>query len=289
MKTLDKNWTKALGTDIYKIDDCVILWPDSYDKVVDFIATNKKNPSCTSKDLEEAILGRWCARQRGDKRSNKLSEERLEALNNIHGWIWSLWIWTYDKVIEFTKDNNKIPSTCSKNPEEKKLGIWCSTQRYNKKNNKLSEDRIKALENIPGWWWGLSGPQTDAYNEVVTFVEDNNKFPSMCSKDLEEKRLGVWCSRQRSYKRKNKLLEERIQALESIPGWLWSLWGDLHNQVINFIKNNNKIPSTCSKDSEESRLGNWCSTQRNNKRDNKLSKERINALENTPVAQSAFF
>ena len=39
--------------------------------------------------------------------------------------------------------------------KEKKIGIWCNSQRQNYKKNKLSKKKIKLLENISIWQWSF--------------------------------------------------------------------------------------------------------------------------------------
>jgi hypothetical protein len=58
-----------------------------------------------------------------------------------------------EEVKKYINKYNKIPSNKSKNIEEKQLGTFCSGQRYNKRNNKLSKDRIKKLEELKYWFW----------------------------------------------------------------------------------------------------------------------------------------
>ncbi len=46
-----------------------------------------------------------------------------------------IWEDNLNKVIDYIKENNKLPSKHNKNKEIKSLGIWISSQKANYKNN----------------------------------------------------------------------------------------------------------------------------------------------------------
>ena len=86
------------------------------------------------------------------------------------------WVWEDNKderweearveADEFYKNNRKIASSTSKNPEEKKISIWISHQRINKKKGKLSQERINSLEAMEWWVWEAdkTKKQTESIN-----------------------------------------------------------------------------------------------------------------------------
>jgi len=87
---------------------------------------------------------------------------QIEQLEKITEWFWT--DETVDKNVmsfgekcdqlhEWIETNNKIPSPASKDLIERSLGKWCSRQRTNKKNNKLSVDKILQLEKLDRWYW----------------------------------------------------------------------------------------------------------------------------------------
>jgi superfamily II DNA or RNA helicase len=255
---------------------------------------NGQKPLAVSKDNEEKRLGSWCTNQRKNKKKGKLDEDRIEQLEKIVGWEWELdldavWTNNYDAVKKWYNDHNgQKPSSESKDAEEKRLGLWCGTQRTNKKKGKLDEDRIEQLEKIVGWEWelDLDAVWTNNYNEVKKWYNDHNgQKPSETSKDAEEKRLGKWCGTQRTNKKKGKLDEDRIEQLELIVGWEWELdldavWTNNYDAVQKWYNDHNgQKPSITSKDNEEKRLGLWCGHQRTNKKKGKLDEDRIEQLE----------
>ena len=97
----------------------------------------------------------------------------------------------------------------------------------NKKKDKLLEERIKKLELLDGWKWDKDEKWNETYEQVKNFLNTNNKFPSECSKDKNVKSLGYWIMTQKRNKKKDKLLEERIEKLELLDGWKWSKDGNI--------------------------------------------------------------
>jgi effector-binding domain-containing protein len=202
-----------------------------YYKLKDYVELNNKIPLCTSKNKEEIFIARWCSNRRTDKRKNKLSEEKIKLLEKILGWNWGndeiKKEKSFDDVYKELKDwvmiNKKIPSYGSKDLVEKSFGSWCSRLRECKNNDKLSSEKIKLLEEIPGWHWGKEELFYKKYDELKEWIETNNKIPNSKSKNIIESKLGKWCSRMRYYKRNNTLSEEKIKLLEEISGWYWEI------------------------------------------------------------------
>jgi superfamily II DNA or RNA helicase len=202
---------------------------EQYEKIKEYVKKNGKLPSLTSKNKEENQLGSWCASRRRDKKKGKLSEDKIKLCEKVDGWYWnkdvvkkkSLFDEQYEKVKEWIEKNSRIPISGSKNEEEKQLGKWCDHKKEDKKKNKLSEDRIKKLEELPYWCWGYKDPFDEQYEKVKEWIEKNNRIPSTKSKNEEEKQFGKWCGYKRTDKRKNKLSDDKIKKLDELPFWYW--------------------------------------------------------------------
>ena len=203
------------------------------------------------------------------------------------------WNEKYDLLQKFIKENNNLPK-CRDEYNGLKLGSWCSDQRKNKNNNKLSSDKIKKLEEIKEWDWGTAQSEIlkdrtwdDWYNDVLNFIKENDDLPK-CIDEYNGFNIGNWCSTQRNNKKNNKLSEDKIKKLEEIKEWNWGTakleilkdrtWNDWYNDVLNFIKENDDLPK-CIDEYNGFNIGNWCSHQRNNKKNNKLSEDKIKKLE----------
>jgi len=258
---------------------------DHYDKLKQFIETNKRIPSTNSKEPHEKQLGSWCTNQRKNKKKGKISDYKIEKLEKFTEWFWDKkdpFDDHYDKLKQWILIHKKFPSCYSKDPHEKQLGSWCTHQRVNKKKGKLSNKKIKKLELLRYWVWNFDDKFNDSYEEIKKWILTNNKLPSIASNDLQEKQYGTWCSTQRINNKKGILTDENIMKLEELNGWFWDLddkFNDSYEEIKKWIEINKKLPTESSKDHIEKQLGCWCYNQRKNKKKEKLSDERIIKLE----------
>ena len=190
-------------------------WYDKLDKVKAFMIDNNKRPSSRSKDATEKKLGEWIGTQIKNypKRQYAMAieekREKWEAFMNDNKYkqymiVVDEWYDNLDKVKAFMIDNNKRPSSTSKDATEKKLGIWISNQIQNYPKQKesmaieekrekweafMNDDKYKQYMIIVDEWY-------DKLDKVKAFMIDNNKRPSLRSKDATEKKLGGWISHQ---------------------------------------------------------------------------------------------
>jgi superfamily II DNA or RNA helicase len=293
---LDK-WDKEIGEQIWKLVD---PFESMYLKVKEWVEKNSKLPSIGSKDIIEKKLGRWCAHKREDKKKRKLYDDKIKKLEEIEGWYWGddnikiikPFDESYNELVLWINKNNKLPSTTSKDFIEKQLGSWSANMRQKKKDGKLDETKINKLETLVHWYWRTeftktSKTFTESYNELEKWIKTNSKLPSKNGNTKTEKYLGSWCSRMRRQKKYGKLISKQIIMLEKLNNWYWGTniintmksFEVMYNEVLTWIKTNNKIPTDKSKNLVEKKLGSWCSQRRKNKRHNKLDDDKIKKLE----------
>ena len=126
-----------------------------------------------------------------------------------------LWRFTFEKVKKFINENKNRPNEKSKNPEEKKLGAWLSTQNTNYKNNTY----IMKNEEITQEWEDFKEEYAEyiLYGEelwiftlkkVKKFIDENKNRPNKRSTNPEEKKLGAWLSTQNTnYKNNTNIMK----------------------------------------------------------------------------------
>lgn len=136
------------------------------------------NPSPFSDDPDEKRAGQWQAQQRNNysKKNGRLSAERISILNLTSGWKWEKDKWEIKRLkwIEEFQKKGSSPSGTSKNENERHAGQWQSQQRKNymqKKSVQMTPERIKILNETPGWTWSADEPPQTPYiqptNELV--------------------------------------------------------------------------------------------------------------------------
>ena len=99
---------------------------------------------------------------------------------------------------------------------------WMSGYRLKFSRKKMDPQSIEEIEKIPGWWWQTPESFEDWYQELLIFVKEFGHAKVRQHYVTEDgKRLGTWVSNQRVAYKQNQLLAERVNALESLPGWTW--------------------------------------------------------------------
>ena len=153
-------WFKFMNDNKYKdyFLDNNNIWLNSLENVKKYINTHNKRPSCMCKDKEIKSLGEWIIHQISNyKNKTKIMKDSIiynEWTNFINDDIYkeyfldnnTIWFNNLVKVKKYIDENNKRPSSVSKNKEIKTLGTWINTQQRNYKNNKEIMAKITHLK-----------------------------------------------------------------------------------------------------------------------------------------------
>src|SRR5262249_38714236 len=140
------------------------------------VAFKEANGHCNVPQ-ESGPLGSWCCNQR--QRRDTLSPEQLAKLNAI-GFPWNpprypqhdeFWDEMFAKLVSFKEANGHCNVTRSM---DSALGSWCDNQRYRRKHNQLSEERIAQLDTLGDFFGGVVGSRWDKkYAELMAFKKTN--------------------------------------------------------------------------------------------------------------------
>ena len=114
----------------------------------------------------------------------------------------------------------RAPASSSHYQEEKKAGQWQSRQRMAHTKGALSQERLDILETTAGWKWDSDPFDTQRMNWIAEYTR-LGRAPSRTSTDLHEKKAAHWQSNQRQLCNTGRMSHERIESLQSIPGWTW--------------------------------------------------------------------
>jgi superfamily II DNA or RNA helicase len=304
-------WTDTLADEMYieVLADQDEIWKNKHKKMCLHIDKTGKAPSTIAKDPEEKRLGGWVSGQKCnyDPHGPEFSKH---GMKNPETWqIWTeslekyseafpdpdeLWHNTYQQMCEFINSNGKKPYEKSKQPEEKKLGLWISTQKttYDPRGPEFSKHGMKSPERWQIWTDTLSDEQNSEalidpvhnwknnHKKLCLHIDKTSKKPYEKSKDPEEKRLGQWVSTQKAnydprgpeFSKNIMKIQERWQTwTETLEKYSEALadpvqtWKNNHQTMCNFIDENGRAPrQTGAKDPEEKRIGSWVSNQKKN-------------------------
>ena len=131
-------------------------WQHNYQMVRGFQKREGRLPSHHSKDNVERPLGRWCARQREDRRAGVLSPERQSLLLDIPGWRWDSVYEDWEKrlgdVEEFVRSKLRLPHMNRDDEFERSLSVWYYKQRSLRRRGMLSKEHSEKLEVLLKKW-----------------------------------------------------------------------------------------------------------------------------------------
>ena len=237
--------------------------------------------------IEGFKIGQWMSYIRTNKKL--LSERKTSLLNNIEGWSWnyrdSKWEKHIDLVLKYIEKNkdSRIPADFIDNESKIKVGRWLASVRTRK--HQLSIDRIKFLENLPNWSWSPLNDDWLFGLERLKIYQQNNNSTLFKDNFIDDSGfgLGKWAQRQRAFK--DILSEEQICKLENIPSWSWlslteQYWNIGYKHLVSYhsIFGNVQVKQSYVM-TDGYALGNWVQLQRQNKKNNSISVEKIALIE----------
>ena len=253
-------------------------WEKQYSALIAYVQKHRAFPTAG-----KGILGRWIQTQRSQQVTT--SEDRRRRLEAIPGWVWRVTKWDhkYNALKSYVNKHGSLP-------QDRGSIQWCSIQRGIKKQQRLSEERVAKLEAIPEWVWDVEEASWEKqYDALRAYVTKHQEFPRSRQ---GQGTLATWRTKQRKNRRTGTLTQERIKQLEKIPGWRWNgrakpsrqsqgtwdtKWKKQYDALRLYVEMHDALPprSTGS-------LGSWCDTQRQFKKKQQLTKERIGKLEEIP-------
>jgi len=190
-------------------------WNDMFLKLLEYKNING-NCNVSSNDMDNVILFNWVTNQRKRYNDGKLKKERAKLLNDA-GFIWntldSTWEEMFKELVIYKRDNGNCLVSRS-NPKYKKLGLWCNSQRVNKKLGILSEDREIRLNKI-GFVWHIRNERWEKMFDLLREYKDKNGNCEVPKVDGENK-LRTWLDIQRVNKKRGVLHEERFKRLTEL-------------------------------------------------------------------------
>lgn len=235
-------------------------------------------------EVKHKSLYKWINKQRVLYSKNNLDSKKVDLLNEIE-FVWNVndkrWMEMYYKVVHFYEENGHTRITESIN---KKLSVWCTTQRELYSKNKLEKYQIDLLEEVEFIWKVLDTVWNDRYEELLDFRKKHG-HTNVPRRFSENPKLANWCQMQRSnYKSRmekgnlNIISDERIKALEDI-GFIWNLedfaWHENFKELKNYYE---QTRDYLHKGNMKKTLKDWTARQRQAFRNKKLSQERIDKL-----------
>ena len=217
----------------------------------------------------------------GEQFGSGVLECEVERLDNDE-----LWMENHQKMLLHIDKTGKAPSKIAKDPEEKRVGSWVSTQKgkYDLRAPEFSKGGMKNPEIWQIWTDTLADEKyrealadpvqvwKNNHQKMLLHIDNTGKTPSVYSKYPQEKILGSWIQNQKhNYDPHGAEFSKRGMRNQEI----WQIWTDTladekyrealadqvqvwknsHKKSCLHIQKTGKAPSDHSKEPEEKRLG----------------------------------
>jgi len=272
-------------------------WDFMFGQLLAFIQDEGHARPPKGETIESRRLSGWVTKQRGAFRLGVLSDVKVKQLESIHGtWTWDpiegAWNEYFEELKMYVAKHGNARPTRTHGVE---YGIteWIVNQRESYSSQKLSKERIDALESVhPSWSWNpLEDDWNFMFNLLKEFEEINGHTRVFATHKFKGHNLGNWVHAQRSKKserpgsRKGGVSKERAERLESLSTWTWDPAEEDLEKYISAIKTyseefgNSRVP--ISYKHNDLFLGKWVSHKRNKYSLGKLPKEQVELIEST--------
>jgi superfamily II DNA or RNA helicase len=231
-------------------------WSKMFQELVEF---KMRNGHVDVPINQDSVLGNWVSNQRKNFKSCELELSRKKLLDDV-GFIWdvndSKWERSISELGSYFAHygNTNVPVEWPGG-----LGTWVSQQRKKKKNNLLTKDQIRNLDNLKFDWDRLDSTWNEMLTELIAYktVNGHVNVPQRPSTVL-----GRWVRGQRDSMRLGRLTADQQSRLEEV-GFEWDMldakWESMFQELLDYSEKhgNTNVPSDWP-----TYLGTWVGLQR---------------------------
>jgi len=266
-------------------------WEEKLDMVEEYIKEHGKLPP-----YDSTKLGRWISSQKKSYMNNdpimknenirKQWEEFIEKYSQYFKTNEDKWKDNLKMLYDYVEQYNKLPSSENKNKEIKSLGKWVEEQKLNYKGRENRQGLINKNKEIRLLWQKFMDKYEYLFktNEELwkdnlelaeKYIIENKKTPSLSDKNNETKKLAKWLYHQNeNYKTNIYIIQkDELKALweQFINKHKFKIfmtneewWYSRLNQLKEFIRKHNKLPTCSEKNQNDKDVGIWLGVQKRN-------------------------
>ncbi len=218
------------------------IWDQHYEALLAF-TEREGHAQIPKKHVENGFhLGTWVSHQRARRKNGQMGQDRQERLSQVRGWSWEVghhkqirhhtaWDRHYAALLLFVAREGHARVPTAHLEGNCRLGPWVRDQRRVYQEGLLLAERIQRLKKVAGWTWNIPylergknrGNWEQCYSQLAAFAERFGHTRVPPNYRVNGGRLDSWVTIQRMRYRNNRLNQERMQRLESIPGWVWEV------------------------------------------------------------------
>ena len=232
-----------------------VMWDERFDDLTKYKA---EHGHCSA-PRSHGPLGRWVDKQR--RRKGKMSKERIQKLDDL-GFVWNprgpppTWDERFEELLKYKSEHGD----CGDAPSHGSLGAWVNSQRIARKRGKLSKESARKLDDLGFDWCNTRGPPK-TWNERLDMLKNYKAEHGDCNVPQTHGALGSW-------------LDDLGFSWRNIqnPALPW-------DERLEMLKEYKAEHGNCSIPQNQGPLGSWVNRQRTAFNKGKLSKERVQKLD----------
>ena len=271
-----------------------ITWDDKLNMVKKYIDEYKKLPDKKSNDKYISMLGKWVAYNKLNYKTKLCLMKDINIYNKWESLIKSdeyseyfvssegLFYKHLNLVIKYIDDNEKLPTSKSKEDDIRHLAAWITMQKINYKNIAQS---MKIKNVYDRWTSFINDAKYGKYlltieeiwsnnlKKMKKYIDDNNILPSKTSENNDIRYLRGWINEQKkNYKNKKGLCSKRDEWTAIINDDKYKKffqYKDVNEKWLNtleklkkYIDDNSACPTATNPNNDIKKLGTWLSTQK---------------------------
>ena len=269
-------------------------WILKLEKADNYFNINGKLPPKDSEDKHTKDIGIWIARQKDIYKKNIqiMTDEKIKTLwetfiskyNNLFMDNDEYWKDKLNKLEQYIKHNNKLPSPHSEDLNEKTLGYWVGTQKKNYKNQ-IDSNSIMTKENIKNEWKQFVNKHNNLFindedkwvyklKQIQQYILENGILPSQNNDNEDNNNMATWiCRQKKNYTNYSQIMKnENIRKIwgcfvndnEDLLKSEQEKWYEKLDIIKEYINTFNKLPPISNNDENVKKLGKWISRQKEN-------------------------
>lgn len=215
---------------------------------------------------DDPELAAWLHGVRCNKRAGRLDPDRIRQLDEL-GVEWdrgeARWWTMFGMLFQYKLKHCdcNVPGNWTGNPE---LGTWVKALRASRKNNRLSEERIRQLDQLGFEWERTGDPRWEGMYEQLAAFQREHGHCRVSTISKEHRKLGNWVRTLRMRRKKGDLSPEQIGRLDAL-GFTWDLWREQWESKFAALVKFKSMFGHCNVSQSwayDRALGNWVVTQR---------------------------
>jgi hypothetical protein len=201
------------------------LWQANYQGLCRFVSEHRRLP--VKNIRRERELRSWISIQRTRYKRKTIPAVQTRLLETVPGWSWDpftdLWQTSFAALRDFVRREGHAMVPSKHFEKGVNLGSWVNGVRTKHHRGQLSADRVKELEDLPGWTWNQRDTQWEMNFELLRrYAAKHGSAAVLDNLVYEGVAIGKWVGKQRAKKSRRTLDASRQKRLESLPGWLWN-------------------------------------------------------------------